>query len=180
MPTKKTEALKKFSYTSCKDGESYTLFDVKDFNDKDVYTEGKRTIISHQGMRKLADHEGIHQVDVVALCAPSADNKQKHWLKIVIEDEAGRRTCKTGEADTLSTGKWVDVDKYKEIGLIDCKYRGSMAEKRGFDRAVIQHLRMYNTYSEVEAEFEKNQPLDVEQDMGVVLEAGTEIDPMDL
>lgn len=157
-------------------------------SESDLFYRGNNSIIKSSGMKRLADKYSIKEIDITVLCAPTESNFQKHWIRTTVTDPHSKTiTIATGEADRFNTGKW-EGEVYKEIGQIDAQYRGAMAEKRAFDRAVIKHLQIYNTYSEVEAEFtEQKRPpvkdvkkiLETEDEPDVVLEAGSEVSTLE-
>lgn len=142
----------------------------------DCFLRGNSLIIKAVGMRKIADYFDIKETDIVPMCSPSESNLQKHWVKVFITDPHSKKvTVATGEADRLNTGKWSSKGEYKEHDQIDAQFRGSMAEKRAFDRAIIKHLQIYNTYSEIEAQDFKAPSPKYREEPETYLDAGSEI-----
>lgn len=144
--------LSSITYFSFKDNTRKKLSDVLD--ESAVMQVGRSTVMKHSAVRELADSENISIMEILPLCEPTRDNGMKHWITVKVGNGSVSQIA-TGEADVLNTGKTIG-GKYVEVDQIDCKYRGAMAEKRGFDRAVLKLLRIYNIYSDVEAEFVKS------------------------
>ena len=119
-------------------------------------------IISNKGIRRLAEVAGIaknYEVKESPNIIPRPENSMLHIVEITIHcfgkkkdqnvgcvhDEFEDSLTMTGEASKLNTRRGGD-------------YLRLMAEKRGYDRAVIRHLGIENVYSEEEAnDFEKDE-----------------------
>lgn len=140
------------------DGTKKNIFDIVDASDFYVVSgeRGARIpILKHTGVQKLARAEKIRQVDIMQLIQPSSDNMQQHGIAVRIRNARGEDLVKTGEASRLNTGKWGKDKEGKAVYLekenIDSKYRLAMAEKRAFDRAVLEELQLYDIRSSVES-----------------------------
>ena len=115
-----------------------------------------RWVLAHNGVQKLAKVAGILEKYLVSdpIVQPSYENELEYLFRVTILCDAGRKDhkCLHGEAETAMLG---------EANKVSAPNRGRgylaiMAEKRGYDRAVLKHLGLVNVYSEVEAdEFEK-------------------------
>lgn len=123
-------------------------------------------ILSNLAVRKIAKVAGIrtqYAVKESEHIIPKPENSMLHIVEVTIECMAGikeggcfhdpfdRKLTMTGEASKLNTGRGKD-------------YLRSMAEKRGYDRAVLRHLDLDGVYSEEEAiafEDEDKQKLDI-------------------
>lgn len=111
-------------------------------------------IISNKGIRRLAEVAGIgknYEVKESPNIVPKPENSMLHVVEITIHcygTKEGSQGCvhddfestltMTGEADKKNARRGGD-------------YLRLMAEKRGYDRAVIRHLGIENVYSEEEA-----------------------------
>lgn len=137
----------------------------------------KTRIISNKGVQKIAREAGIrtqYEVKESENIIPKPENSMLHIVEVTIEcmaadkknpqgcfhDPYDKKLTMTGEASRQNTGRGKD-------------YLRSMAEKRGYDRAVLRHLGMDGVYSEEEAsafeadedkkKVENNKPEDFEQ-----------------
>ena len=119
-------------------------------------TDGGIRIVSLRGFEKIAYYEKITQKsDFKALSKPSKNSLQQHWIQAWYgfrgEPEQDKWVCTTGESSILNTGK-IKNKKYIEWGEIDASYRGAMAEKRLFCRAIQKLLPFTeNVYADIEA-----------------------------
>ena len=112
-------------------------------------------IISHAGIIKIARKAGIgtsYEIAESLHIVPSPENSYLHVVEVKVEcyakkvktggciHNAFERVFRmTGEADKKNTGRGRD-------------YLRTMAEKRGYDRAVLKHLQLEGVYSEEEAQ----------------------------
>jgi hypothetical protein len=112
-------------------------------------------VLAHNGVQKLAKVAGISEQYSVSdpIVQPSYENELEYLFRVTIHCKSGVNSkCMHGEPDTSMLG---------EANRVSAPNRGRgylaiMAEKRGYDRAVLKHLGLVNVYSEVEAdEFEK-------------------------
>ena len=124
-----------------KNGKSTTI--QKALSSKDVWqTNGrvKRTILTHDAVKKLADMAGISRApEYSVLTQPSAMNNYQYTMQVRICSESGKN-CVTeiGEANRSNLGS---------------KGRGNpanMAQKRAYDRAVLRFLGITGMLSEEE------------------------------
>ena len=114
----------------------------------------KQWILSHAAVMKIATEAGIsknYEVKESDHVIPKPENALLHVVEITIHCSAKVTTnpesCvhdsqnwlrMTGEASKQNTGRGKD-------------YLRTMAEKRGYDRAVLRHIGVENVYSEEEA-----------------------------
>ena len=120
-------------------------------------TKAQKRIISNLGVQKLAKAAGIemnYKVKESQMTIPKPENSFLHIVEITIRchatakakndapgclhDPYSTELTMTGEADLKNTGK-------------GGTYLRMMAEKRGYDRAVLRHLGVMGVLSEVEA-----------------------------
>lgn len=133
------------------DGESVTLQSV--LSEGDYWqTNGrvKRTILTHNGVKKLADIAGVSQVvDYQILTQPSAMNNYQYTIMATVESPVHGRANEIGEANRSNLGS---------------KGRGNpanMAQKRAYDRAIFRLLKITGLLSEEElADEEKEESMD--------------------
>lgn len=136
-----------------KAGESKSISDVLDLDDFNLFevkrkkdgqqVKKQKYLITYDGAKKLALAAGITGYHIDLLVAPTVENKMTTYLKITLlcpdcKHAHDEETEKLGEASNENTSS------------IASKYKGSMAEKRGFVRAVIDHLNLPNFYGEDE------------------------------
>ncbi len=118
-------------------GELLTQSDVFPFEVK----RGGKTItkhkISYDGIRRIARAAGINKYDFDVLLAPTQTNGMTTYIKVSLTTPEGV-FVKLGEAGEINTKG------------ISARYKGVMAEKRGFERAVIEYLGLPNIYGESE------------------------------
>jgi len=138
-------------------GKSIKVSDTICKDDCWFLKRANKWVLSHQGIEKLAKIGGIAQTYSVSepIVQPSYENELEYLFRITIHCKAllkNNKSCVHGEMDTQMLG---------EANKVSAPNRGRgylaiMAEKRGYDRAVLKHLGLVNVYSEVEAdEFEK-------------------------
>ena len=140
-----------------KHGKRIRLFDVIDKETDCWLSKNKKSnlwILTHRAVEKIAIAAGIDtsfDVQESANTTPTYQNELEHIVRVTI-------TCKT-----KPTGGCVHSDNNEftvtgESNRINTPHRGrgylrKMAEKRGFDIAVLKHLGLYTSvFSEDEAE----------------------------
>ena len=119
-------------------------------------------IISNKGIQKIAEEAGIsknYKVEESENIIPKPENSLLHVVRVTIKcnakekimvngcihDENDGTLEMTGEASKLNTRRGGD-------------YLRLMAEKRGYDRAVLRHLGIEGAYSEEESvDFENDE-----------------------
>lgn len=98
-----------------------------------------RHIIYHDAVKKLADAAGINSVvNYNVLIQPSVSNNYMLLLQATVTDEKGRSSTGLGETNRSN------------LGLRGRANPGNMAEKRAYDRAVFNHLRITGLLGEDE------------------------------
>lgn len=122
-------------------------------------------ILAHSAIQKIAKVAGInsnYEVEESEHIIPKPENSMLNIVEVIIHCSAKTKNggCvhdtqnylrMTGEASKLNTGRGKD-------------YLRTMAEKRGYDRAVLRHLGIEGVYSEEEAiafEAEEQAKIDV-------------------
>jgi hypothetical protein len=156
-------------YIVVKDGKETKVDLLSVISEKDFWATSKGVrIISHVGIEKIADKEGISEKDFVCYSLPNKDNHQQHAVNIWVGFNGDN--CRDnwrrgdGEASTLNTGKAIESKNEKgvkelrvlERNSVDSSFKFAMACKRAYDRAVLRLVKLYGIYSEVEAkEFSK-------------------------
>ena len=112
----------------------------------------KSFIVSHNAIEKIMAVENIIITGFEVL------NSEKYFCRFLITAEKDNREVKTiGEAifkDGSKLEKTYRSGDHALAGNCDIDYVGSMAEKRGIDRAVLKLINAYEygIYSEVEAD----------------------------
>ena len=105
----------------------------------------KRTILTHDGVKKLADIAGVEKVVLYRiLTQPTADNNYQYTIEATINSERHGSANELGEANRSNLGT---------------KGRGNpanMAQKRAYDRAVFRLLGITGLLSEEELSKEES------------------------
>jgi len=142
-------------------GKEVKVSDIICKNDCWFLKRASKWVLAHNGVQKLAKVAGIAEMYSVSdpIVQPSYENELEYLFRVTIHCKSGETKnketkfqCIHGERDTAMLG---------EANKVSAPNRGRgylaiMAEKRGYDRAVLKHLGLVNVYSEVEAdEFEK-------------------------
>lgn len=132
--TKTDEPIKLSSILSPDD---FNLFEVKrKLNGQQIKRE--KYMISYEGCKRLARAVGLRRTGSEVVVAPTLENKMTTYIMITVTDEKGNSTSRLGEASNENTAG------------ISAMYKGAMAEKRGFVKAVIDHVALENFYGEEE------------------------------
>jgi hypothetical protein len=121
-------------------GQSVFLKDILTEQDWWTLTKNKQqlTIITHSGVKKLAWTAGLF-VDVEPTdIQPTIHNGMTTVIKATVTDKEGNKTVKLGES---SRGN---------LGLRGKGNPVNMAEKRAYDRAVLEHLQLVGILGEDE------------------------------
>ena len=109
----------------------------------DVWKLDKRgstaIIISHNGVKKIADAAGIStNVDYQILTQPKYDNNYQYLIQCKICDNNGKCTVELGESNR------------NNLGSRGKNNPANMAQKRAYDRAVLRHVGIEGLLSEDE------------------------------
>jgi hypothetical protein len=121
----------------------------------------KRHFILYEGIKRLARESGIFYFDKVPVYTPTIENKDLYGFDVTVycssgmdgmPDLNGFRECLHGFFKTSMLG---EANNSNTKRLSD-KYKGLTAEKRGYVRAVINHLGLRNIYGEDELEEEQS------------------------
>jgi len=117
--------------------------------DRDVYKKEKKSkvdgkiqvetkwILKRDAIKRISDAAGLTFSKVLVI-APSIDNNYLTAFDVTVVDPAGKSTTMLGEASNDNTR---GVSKM---------YKALTAERRGFVRAVLNHLGITNIYGEDE------------------------------
>lgn len=121
--------------------------------EKEVKRTGKtKKIITYEGIRRLAREAGIYYFHKKKLYDPSIDNFQLRAFDVTIFCKKKEGVdCQHGFHMTTMVGSADD----KNTANIGGNHKDTMAEKRGFCRAVIQHLGLVDIYSDAEMDEEE-------------------------
>lgn len=151
----------------------------------DIFGDGFEDLVKKQGgffltyaeVRQLANQLGIVEYAPPTLMKVTEDKYSQHiFCSTVSHVSTLHHTCyhthEVGEASTLNTGKWSQIGKppnkqwkHSEIGQVSAMYRASVARKRAYVRAVLQHVNLYHIVKSVEEsdQFEKKREKVVSQ-----------------
>lgn len=124
-----------------KDGSSLKV--QKILEPTDVWKLAKRNstalIISHNGVKKIADAAGISSnVEYLILTQPKYDNNYQYLIQAKICDDTGKCTVELGESNR------------NNLGSRGKNNPANMAQKRAYDRCVLRHLGIDGMISEDE------------------------------
>lgn len=129
----------------------------------DKITIVKRHFILYDGIKRLGREAGIFYSDKIQVYAPTIENKDLYGFDVtvycsagsgdVLPDPKGNFECIHGYFKTSMLGEANNENTKRLSG----KYKGLTAEKRGYVRAVINHLGLKNIYGEDELDEEKTE-----------------------
>lgn len=115
----------------------------------------KRRVITYSGIKRLAKEAGIYLFTKEKVFDPTIENHNLVGFDVTIYCESRNETitpkegfCSHGFGKTIVLGEASDLNT-KSIGM---KYKATMAEKRGYSRAVITHLSLVDILGEDELE----------------------------
>ena len=124
--------------------------------DKDTWqTRDGVKCLSLPGTKKLAKYFNVREMKSRVDISPSNSNHQQHGVSIWVgnEPEEFKWTRGVGEASRLNTGflnKGTDNTLiFDETTKIDSRYKYMMATKRAYCRAVLDHLGLFDFFSDV-------------------------------
>lgn len=122
--------------------------DVKRYTDDNKVLVVKKKIITYDGIKRLAKESGIYNFTKQVLYSPGIENNDLHGFDVTVFCNAllGGDFCTHGYHKTTMVGEASKLNT-KSIGE---KYKATMAEKRGFCRAVISHLGLVDILGEDE------------------------------
>lgn len=130
------------------DGSTTSILTFID-KDKDIYTiekkrkeDGKmitdtKYIMRRDAIKRIADAAGLSSSKTLVI-APSIDNNQLTAFDVTVVDTTGKSTTMLGEASNENTRG------------VSRQYKALTAERRGFVRAVLNHLSITGIYGEDE------------------------------
>lgn len=125
-------------------GENGEMIKVQEIlSPTDVWKLNKRNstalIISHNGVKKIADAAGIlSNVEYQILTQPKYDNNYQYLIQAKICDSKGKCTVELGESNR------------NNLGTRGKNNPANMAQKRAYDRAVLRHTGIEGMLSEDE------------------------------
>lgn len=103
-------------------------------------------ILTHDGVKRIADAAGIlGNYDIKVLTDPNPGNNNQYWVQITICDGDGRCTTETGESNRGN------------LGSRGRNNPANMAQKRGYDRAVLRHLGINGLLGEDDIDEDKEE-----------------------
>ena len=152
-----------------KDGATVTLDKILEQGDYwlSKNRRGDSYIVAHKGIEKIAKVGGIKpqiNTEFILEVQPTYANAMNHQVKAkmnceakVLENVMGFKCIHNSDALFSSTG---EASRYN-TGARGGSYMRIMAEKRAYDRGVLQHLGINdktNVYSEEEAESFEQEP----------------------
>ena len=104
-----------------------------------LHPQSGQQILSHTAVQKLAEEFSLKALKPELLISPSEENGGLLVLAVGVTE---------GEEVTWEIGEASDVNTTS----VSRQYKACIAWKRGFDRAVLLALGMYNVSSDIEAE----------------------------
>lgn len=105
----------------------------------------KKNILTHDAVRKIADKANLRAVDYKVLTQPDEHNGYQYTIMCTIEHKTRGRFVEIGESNR------------KNLGVRGRRNPANMAQKRAFDRAVLNALGITGLLSEEELSDEEQE-----------------------
>ena len=113
----------------------------EDAKDGDVWSTGGKQLISHAGIKKIADFAGVTFTSPEIIDKPNNVNRKGFYVIVGASSFNRLTTHEVGSAhDENAKGK------------ISNEFRFEMAHKRAMDRALLSHLGFHDIYSSEESD----------------------------
>lgn len=122
-----------------------------------------RHFILYDAIKRLAKEAGIYFFDKNQVYSPTIENKDLYGFDVsvycsagldTLPDPKGAAQCRHGFFRTTMLGE----ANNENTRTLSGRYKGTTAEKRGYVRAVINHLGLKNVYGQDELDGEKADP----------------------